>query len=159
MTSNFSEGPTATGPRLLVVEDSDEDFEAISRVLRKLGVTMPVQRCADGDECLEVLGCTSDLPLAMTPEPLPSLILLDLNLPGTDGRDVLRAIKGNSRLKSIPVTVLTTSASPRDVRACYGYGANAYVLKPVDFNLFAERLRSIAEFWLNIAVQPLAPPI
>ncbi|MGI4787529.1 MAG: response regulator [Janthinobacterium lividum] len=141
---------------LMVVEDSDEDFEALSRILCTLGIKIRVQRCGTGDECLKALGHgTEDNPDA-DKRLLPGLILLDLNLPGTDGRDALRMIKTDPYLKMIPVTVLTSSASPGDVAACYAYGVNAYVLKSLDFDDLTKTVRTVTDFWFRTAVLPTA---
>lgn len=138
---------------LLIVEDSDEDYTALSRVFRKLGIVNPVRRCENGDACLDYLEQT-DKNTSMGKTTLPGLILLDLNLPGTDGRDVLRSLKVHPRFKSIPVTVLTTSANPRDVAACYNLGVNAYVLKPLDYDDLTETLRRVMDFWLYVVIFP-----
>lgn len=152
----MTEATMTTKDLLLVVEDSDEDFEALSRVLKKLGVENPVRRCVDGDECLAMLDRAGQ-----NREPgknaLPGLILLDLNMPGTDGRDALRAIKTDPRLQKIPVTILTTSSNQRDVQACYEYGANAYVLKSIDYDELVETMRTVTDFWLGAVVLPSTP--
>ena len=120
---------------ILLVEDSAEDVEATLRALRRAGLANPIHHCADGDEALDYLrhsGRYADGRDA----PVPGVILLDLNLPGTDGREVLEAVKRDSGLKAIPVIVLTTSSDERDVQRCYEAGANSYVKKPVDFDGF-----------------------
>lgn len=140
---------------VLMVEDSDEDFEAVRWAVRKLGRELPLLRCADGDTALDWLrgegAYAGQAPL------WPALILLDLNLPGTDGREVLAELKQDPRLASIPVVVMTTSANPRDVRACYAQGANSYALKPVNFEKFVEQLRLLLDFWLGTALLPQPP--
>ncbi|MBV9124993.1 MAG: response regulator, partial [Planctomycetes bacterium] len=102
---------------ILLVEDSPEDYEATVRVLRKSGLANPIFRCVDGDDALDFLhhrGAYADPARA----PRPSIILLDLNLPGTDGREVLTDIKRDEHLKLIPVIVLTTSRDERDISSC-----------------------------------------
>jgi CheY-like chemotaxis protein len=140
---------------LLIVEDNDEDFEALSRALQRLGINNPVRRCRDGEECLATLADAGRSADGVRSQQ-PGLILLDLNMPGTDGRDTLRLIKDDPRLKSIPVTILTTSSNRRDVEACYEWGANAYVLKPIDYDDLIESLRTVTDFWLRAVVLP--PP-
>jgi CheY-like chemotaxis protein len=140
-------------PLLMVVEDNDEDFEALSRILCKLGLENRFQRCVTGDECLETLGLGGGA-ANRDKRTLPGLILLDLNLPGTDGCDVLQAIKTDPYLKKIPVTVLTTSANPRDAATCYECGANAYVLKPLEYDELMETMRIMTNFWFRAAVLP-----
>ncbi len=137
---------------VLFVEDSNEDFEAFRRVLGKLQVANPVHRCKDGDDCLEYLNRTGRYEEMI--DPLPALIFLDLNLPGTDGRQTLRAIKQDSRLCLIPVNILTTSSNPRDVQTCYEYGANAYTLKPLDHKELIVKMRIVLDFWLGVTVLP-----
>jgi chemotaxis family two-component system response regulator Rcp1 len=84
----------------------------------------------------------------------PDLILLDLNLPCRDGREVLAEIKSDRALRSIPVIVLSTSQDEQDIRRCYHLHANCYIVKPVNFERFLEVIKSIEEFWLNIAALP-----
>ena len=138
---------------ILVIEDSPEDFEATTRVLRKSGLANPIYRCSDGDEALDFLfqrGAYSDPELA----PRPSVILLDLNLPGTDGRDVLAEIKNDDHLKLIPVVVLTTSSDERDIEKCYQAGANSYMKKPVDLGGFVTAIQRLKDYWFEIVILP-----
>ncbi len=138
---------------VLVIEDSPEDFEATIRVLRKSGFASPIFRCIDGEEALEFLfhrGPYSDPELA----PRPSVILLDLNLPGTDGRDVLVEIKNDAQLKLIPVVVLTTSSDDRDIAMCYEAGANSYMKKPVDMHGFVSSIQRLKDYWFEIVILP-----
>lgn len=85
---------------------------------------------------------------------LPSLILLDLRLPTVDGFEVLQAIRSNPRTRKIPVIVVSTSERQGDIRHCYQLGANAYITKPVDYNIFIEKLRALRQFWLVSAELP-----
>ena len=110
-------------------------------------------RCATGDEALDFLhrrGRFAD----PAESPRPAIILLDLNLPGTDGRDVLHEIKRVDELARIPVVVLTTSADHRDVSACYAAGANSYVQKPVDLDAFMDAMRRLLEYWFDVVILP-----
>lgn len=145
---------------LLVVEDSDEDFEAISRILRKLGWVSLIERCSSGYACLERLKEVSRGAEAanLDSRTYPSLILLDLNMPGLDGREALREIKTNPRFNMIPVTVLTTSANPHDVLVCYAAGANAYVQKSLEYDEWEAKLRVVYDFWLHTVVLPTLIP-
>ncbi len=141
------------GGSILVVEDSDEDFEAMRRAFRKAEMTWPVRRCVDGDDALAYLqrkGIYAEAERA----PRPSLIVLDLNLPGTDGREVLEQIKGDDATRTTPVVVLTTSSSPRDIDACYRSGASSYVIKPVDFDKFLAAIRALKDYWLSTVTLP-----
>ncbi|MDO7877525.1 response regulator [Hymenobacter sp. ASUV-10] len=139
---------------ILAVEDNDEDFTALSRAFRKIALPNPVLRCADGDDALTYLqgyGKNPDFPLH-----LPALILLDLNMPGTDGRAVLDALKSDERLRTIPVIIFSTSASNRDIEDCYRLGANSYMTKPIEYTVLEERIRLITRYWLEESHLPAA---
>ena len=84
----------------------------------------------------------------------PAIILLDLNLPGTDGREVLEQIKQDKSLKSIPVVIFTTSSNPRDIEACYQYGVNGYIIKPVDVNELKRTIQVFLSYWLEVNTLP-----
>jgi len=138
---------------LLLVEDSPEDYETTVRALRRLGVANDIFHCVDGEDALNVLyrrGEYADADAA----PRPGLILLDLNLPGTDGREVLKVIKEDRDLKAIPVIILTTSNDNRDVEDCYRNGANSYVQNPVDFRAFLSAIEVLKKFWFEIVLVP-----
>lgn len=137
---------------LLVVEDSPEDREATSRALRKAGVTSPILFCTSGDDALDFLHARGKY--AETSAVRPAVILLDLNMPGTDGREVLAEIKANAALKSIPVVVITTSRDERDIHTCYESGCNAYVRKPVDLGAFMLSMQRLSDFWFGEAILP-----
>ena len=144
-------------PYMLVVEDSDEDFEALSRIMSKsCECTVPVARCVDGDEALAFLSGDRTEENDTLPG-LPDLILLDLNLPGTDGRDVLRYVKQDKDLKVIPVVVFTTSSDPKDVDACYQSGANSYLLKPMNIDHLKRSVCLLLNYWFEITVLPMLP--
>ncbi|MEO6193657.1 MAG: response regulator [Thermoanaerobaculia bacterium] len=135
---------------ILLVEDSPEDFETTQRAFRRSGLKNPILRCADGDDALDFLfhrGSHADAPR-------PGVILLDLNLPGTDGREVLSEIKANDDLKQIPVIVLTTSADERDVQACYQAGASSYIQKPVDVEGFMKAIERLNDYWFEVVILP-----
>jgi CheY-like chemotaxis protein len=140
-------------PSLLIVEDSDEDFETLQRFLRSSQLTIPIYRCHNGDRALEFLLRTGQY---TNPElaPRPSLIVLDLNLPGTDGRQLLYRIKQNDNLKSIPVVVFTTSSNPKDVDICYEYGVNSYIVKPIDFAKLKRSIQTIVDYWFEVNILP-----
>ena len=141
------------GQPILLVEDSPEDYEATMRALRKSRLRNPIYWCKNGDLALDFLyqrGQYADPVQA----PRPGIILLDLNMPGTDGREVLSSIKAHDGLKSIPVIILTTSSDERDIAACYQAGANSYVTKPVDLDGLFHALQRLQEFWLELAVYP-----
>jgi CheY-like chemotaxis protein len=144
---------TTPNQPILLVEDSPEDFEATQRALRKSGLKNPLYRCADGDEALDYLfrrGAYTD----PATSPCPGIILLDLNLPGTDGREVLAEIKADPQLKQIPVVVLTTSSDDRDVDACYRAGASSYIQKPVDLDGFMRAIERLNDYWFEVVILP-----
>ncbi|MCU0535880.1 MAG: response regulator [Hydrococcus sp. Prado102] len=143
---------TLTQP-LLVVEDSDEDFEALRRMMRQSAVTTPVYRCLDGDEALDFLNHTGEY-CDRTTAPRPSVILLDLNLPGTDGRDVLKQIKQDSQLQIIPVVVFTTSSNPKDIEVCYQYGVSGYIIKPMDVDKLKKGIQTFINYWFKTVILP-----
>ncbi len=136
-------------PPLLIVEDSDEDFEAFQRFLRQSPLPIPVYRCRNGDQALAFLYHT-DLESA----PRPGVILLDLNLPGTDGREVLRRIKQDEDLKLVPVVIFTTSNNPKDIEACYRQGVNSYIIKPMDFGRLKHSIQTLLDYWFDITMLP-----
>ena len=138
---------------ILIVEDSPEDYEIAMRAFNKAGLANPIFHCEDGDEALDYLyrqGRYSD----PKSSPRPGMILLDLNMPGTDGREVLIEIKNDPDLKSIPVIVLTTSNDEKDIEQCYEAGANSYICKPVEISGFFEAIRRLNDYWFEIVVLP-----
>jgi CheY-like chemotaxis protein len=134
---------------ILVVEDSDEDFETVQDAARRGGVCHPIVRAGSGDECLRLLRGA-----ARRRDALPALVLLDLNTPGDDGRVVLREIRSDANLDTLPLVVLSGSASPRDLQHCYREGANAYHVKPVDHAAHLQVLQQIFAYWLGSVVLP-----
>lgn len=143
--------PQPPVPELLVVEDSDEDFAATERALRKNGFTYDIRRCHDGEEALAYLtGRLSRNRQA----PLPGLMILDLNLPGTDGREVLQEIKEHEVLRALPVVVFTTSSDERDIQHCYRAGANSYIQKPVGLDGLFGSIRRLIDYWFDIVILP-----
>jgi CheY-like chemotaxis protein len=138
---------------ILLVEDSPEDYEVTVRAFRKANLVNPVFRCQDGEEALDYLfqrGRYADTEQT----PRPGLILLDLNLPGTDGREVLARIKSDAQLRTIPVIVLTTSTDERDIEGCYRAGANSYIQKPVSLDAFLRSVQLLKSYWLEVAILP-----
>ena len=138
---------------ILLVEDSPEDFETTQRAFRRSGLKNPIYRCVDGDEALEFLHRRGRYAEPDT-APRPGVILLDLNLPGTDGREVLAEIKKDPNLQKIPVIVLTTSKDERDVEVCYRCGANSYIQKPVDLDGFMKAIERLNDYWFEVVILP-----
>lgn len=139
---------------ILVVEDSDEDFEALIRAINKCRIIQTVHRCETGDQALKYLkreGIYSDYEAF----PIPLFILLDLNLPGTDGRDILKEIKSTNGISHIPVIIFTSSAHHEDISVCYDNGANSYVQKPVAFDDFYTTINNVINYWVNQVTLPI----
>ena len=149
-SSVFPNQPT---PPLLIVEDSNEDFEAMQRFLQRSPIQIPVRRCVNGDQALAFLYRTGDY-VNRENAPRPGLIVLDLNLPGTDGREVLRRVKQDTSLKTIPVVVFTTSSNPRDIEDCYHYGVNSYIVKPINFEQLKRDVQTLVDYWFTITILP-----
>ena len=140
-------------PLLLVIEDSNEDFEAFQRYVRRSPLTIPIYRCVDGDDALAFLYRTGRYADPQS-APRPGLILLDLNLPGADGREVLRNIKQDATLKLIPVVIFTTSNNPKDIEACYRQGVNSYIVKPMDFSRLKHSIQILIDYWFGTTILP-----
>lgn len=139
-------------PLILIVDDNPDDFDAAKRSFEKNHLDNPISWCKSGKEALDFL-----LPQGQNgsrPAKLPSLILLDLNMPGMDGRSLLKVIKGDEHLRKIPVVILTTSADERDVEICYAMGASTYIQKPVQFDGLIEATKKIKEYWFGVAILP-----
>lgn len=138
---------------ILIVEDSDDDFFATQRAFKKAGLSNPLYRCTNGDQAVDYLFRRGEFADPAT-SPRPSVVLLDLNLPGLDGRDVLRLVKADPELHKIPVIVLTTSAAEQDIERCYADGANTYVQKPVNLQGFFEAVSRLKDYWFEVAILP-----
>ncbi|MCE9507798.1 MAG: response regulator [Alphaproteobacteria bacterium] len=136
---------------LLIVEDNEEDYEAITRAFKKVHLPNPIFWCKSGQEVLDFLRRAGP---SDNKKPLLGLILLDLNMPGLDGRQTLQAIKEDATLKRIPVVIFTTSSNERDVQGCYQMGANAYIQKPSSFQDMIRVAESIKNYWFETALLP-----
>ena len=134
---------------LLLVEDSAEDYEAVTRIFKKINPATGIFWCRSGADALDFLNNPDTGKSAR-----PTLILLDLNMPGLDGRDTLRLIKGDSALKQIPVVIFTTSASDQDIEQCYRLGANAYVQKPFSYDRLVEVITGVRRHWFDLVLLP-----
>ena len=142
-------------PALLVVEDSDEDFEALNRIIQRIcSIDIPMVRCVDGEDALDFLYQAGEYANHNEAFDLPGLILLDLNLPGTDGREVLAQIKQDERLKIIPVIVFTTSSSSKDIEICYQSGVNSYMIKPIGIEPLKNSVQFFVNYWFKAVMLP-----
>lgn len=138
---------------VVVVEDSDEDFETLTWALRRLSIHNPVMRCLDGDEALDLLTGHDDY-AALVGGQRPAMVLLDLNLTIGDGRDVLSALKQDEQLKPIPVVIWTSSSNPQDVELCYRRGANSYIVKPTHLEKLLSAVALLQRYWLEVVTLP-----
>ncbi len=136
--------------QILLVEDSPGDVRLTMEALREGKICNNLFVVRDGVEALEFLRQQGEHAQA----PRPDLILLDLNLPRMDGRELLAEIKGDAALQQIPVVILTTSKAEQDIMRAYSLHANAYVTKPVGLDQFAEVIDAIEDFWFTIVMLP-----
>lgn len=138
-----------------MVEDSDEDYVATTRAFKKAGCeSLTLERVADANQALDFLLTCGSYQAHKLNENLPALILLDLNLPGIDGRELLVMLKNDDRYKEIPVIILSTSNNPRDISYCFKNGANSYQVKPVGFEKYLVSIKSMISYWLGTAKIP-----
>ena len=135
---------------ILLVEDNPGDARLAAEALKENKVRNNLYHVKDGVEAMRFLRKQAEYADA----PLPDLVLLDLNLPRKDGHEVLKEMKGDAKLRLIPVVVLTTSAAERDLIKSYNLHANAYVVKPMSLDQFVEVVQAIEEFWLSIVKLP-----
>ncbi len=140
---------------ILMVEDNPGDVRLTREALRGGKIWNEIHVVTDGVAALDFLRKQPPYERA----PRPDLILLDLNLPKKDGREVLAAIKSDSNLKTIPVVILTTSQAEEDVNRAYNLNCNCYVSKPVDFEQFTRIVRAIEQFWLSVVTLPPHPEL
>jgi two-component system, chemotaxis family, response regulator Rcp1 len=135
---------------VLLVEDNPGDVRLTQEALKDGRVMVNLTVAADGVEAMEALKRRG----IHASKPRPDLILLDLNLPRKNGREVLEEIKADDELKRIPVIVMTTSKAEQDIHRVYNLNANCYITKPVDLDEFLNVVRSIEDFWLTIVTLP-----
>jgi CheY-like chemotaxis protein len=135
---------------IFLVEDNKGDVGLIEEVFEEAKIRNNLHVAEDGEEAILFLHGKGKF----SGSPRPDIIILDLNLPKKDGREVLREIKGDNVLKNIPVIVLTTSTAEKDILEAYGLHANAYITKPIDFDQFINVVESIVNFWLGVVQLP-----
>jgi len=135
---------------VLLVEDNPGDVRLTQEAFKEAKMSIKLDVTMDGAEAIKFLRKEGEYETAVTPD----LILLDLNLPKKDGREVLREIKTDDKLKRIPVVVLTTSNAEQDIMKSYNLHVNCYINKPVDFEKFFDIIQKIEEFWLTTAILP-----
>lgn len=138
---------------ILLVEDNSSDEELTLRALKKANIANNVIAVHDGAEALDYLFATGAF-AGRDPKEVPQVVLLDLNLPKIGGLEVLRRIRGNEQTKRLPVVILTSSKEEMDLNAGYDFGANSYIVKPVNFTQFSEAVRQLGLYWLVLNQQP-----
>ena len=148
----MTEAPPAQPIRILLVEDDPGDVMITTEALDRSDVAHELHTVHDGEAALDFLRRQAPYGDARRPD----LVLLDLNLPRLDGRDVLAAAKGDPLLRSIPIVVFTTSEADDDVSTSYDLHANAYVSKPLDFDAYVRAVRQIDDFFMSLAQLPPA---
>jgi two-component system response regulator len=139
---------------ILLVEDNPNDVELTLLALNDNNLTNPVHIVRDGAEALEFIFATGAY-AGRNVNNHPKVILLDLKLPKVDGLEVLRQIKADSRTRTIPVVVLTSSREERDIVESYALGVNSYITKPVDFEQFTQAVRTLGLYWLLLNQPPV----
>lgn len=143
---------TSAKGKIISIEDSDTDFMALRFALESSRVDAELERFTTGGTAISEFGTSCPLPQKST------VILLDLNLPGIDGRQVLKAVRNRDPKRQVPVIVLSTSSHPRDVEFCQQAGADAYVVKPFDLDDWERKIGPLASYWLQKASRMANPP-
>ncbi len=146
----MDEKPGSSPIEILLVEDNPGDVRLTIEALKEGKVRNNLHVAGDGEEALAFLRRQG----RFASVPVPDLVLLDLNLPKKDGREVLEEIKADERLKHIPVVVLTTSGADEDILRSYDLQANCYITKPVDLDRFLDVIKAIEGFWLSVVKLP-----
>ncbi|MFZ5450825.1 MAG: response regulator [Thermodesulfobacteriota bacterium] len=138
---------------IVLIEDNPHDVELALRALKKNGLANKVQLLQDGAEALDFLFSTGAF-IGRNLNARPKVILLDLKLPKVDGLEVLRRLKADERTRAIPVVVLTSSQEEQDIVESYRLGVNSYIVKPVDFDKFAQSVADMGLYWLLLNQVP-----
>ena len=139
---------------ILLIEDNEDDYEAMRRSFVKSRFVNPLTWCRNAEDALGML--RREESQADKAPPRPALILLDLNMPGMDGRRFLEIVKADEHLRSIPVVVLTTSSDSADIERYYRHGASTYIPKPVTFDGLIKAVKALKDYWVSIALRPSA---
>jgi len=132
---------------ILIIEDSIEDFEIVSWAFQKAGNQQSIERVARAEDALLRINQFDALK--------PCLILLDLNLPGMSGKELLTLIKQSDDGSFIPVVVLSNSNNPHDIKSCYRLGASGYICKPLQLQQFIDKIKNLMSYWFNTVALPL----
>lgn len=140
---------------LLFVEDNINDAELAIRELKKHHLANNLFHVNNGEEALDFIFATGLFANTRSSDNPPKLILLDIKMPKVNGIEVLQKIKSDERTKTIPVVILTSSKEDPDIKACYKLGANSYIVKPVNFEGFAEAIKNLGFYWLLLNQPPV----
>ena len=139
---------------VLLVEDNLNDAELTMRELKKHKLANNLIHVKDGEEALDFMFATGKFAGARDASYLPKVVLLDIQMPKVNGIEVLQKIKSNPQTQSTPVVMLTSSKEDPDIQKCYDLGANSYIVKPVNFERFAEAIRNVGLYWLLLNQPP-----
>jgi CheY-like chemotaxis protein len=138
---------------ILLAEDNDNDVELTRLAFQRSRLLVNLHRAKDGEECMAFLRKEAKYADA----PTPDIILLDLNMPRMDGREVLTEISQDASLRHLPVVILTTSQEEKEILKMYQLRCSSYIVKPIDFDQFVRAIQSFSDYWLTVVVLPPAP--
>ncbi len=141
-------------PVVLLVEDDDDDYYLTVEGFRRTDISVKMERVENGLECMNFLKQLGKY----ANKPVPDIILLDLNMPLMDGREVLKHLTADPHLQHLPVVVLSTSANVQDIEEMYRQRCNSYIVKPVDFNEFLDTIREFSHYWFSLVTMPRLHP-
>lgn len=144
---------SAADKLILLVEDNKDDRDLTLLAFEEADIANPVRVCEDGQEALDYLFGEGKYQ-GSEPNPMPHLMLLDLNLPKIDGLEVLKRVRGHRRTRLLPVIILTSSRERRDLIGGYSHRANSYIRKPVNFTEFVDAARQLDLYWLRLNQHP-----
>lgn len=139
---------------ILLVEDDPDDASLTMRALRKHNLAENIELVTDGAQALDFLFSKGDYAAREASAPAPKVVFLDLKLPKINGLQVLRELKADARLRTVPVVVLTSSSEERDLREAYQLGVNSYIVKPIDFQQFLGAVGEMGLYWLFLNQRP-----
>ena len=139
---------------ILLVEDNQDDIDLALHALRQGKVANSIFVVRDGEEAVDFLFCRGQFSQRSFDHP-PKLVLLDLKLPKIDGLQVLKAVKGDPRTKTIPIVIMTSSGEERDLVESYSLGVNSYIQKPVDFDQFRNTVKTLGMYWMVVNQPPV----
>lgn len=142
---------------ILIVDDSEDEIDLARRAFARACAEVPVEIARSGHEALEFLFSASERARS-DPDAMPRLVLLDLNMPGLGGLEVLSQLRADERTRRLPVVIFSSSGHIAEIAACYDRGANSYVRKPVDFARFVETARRLEAYWLSVNESPHHAP-